>query len=155
MLGELSGARVLDLYAGTGALGIEALSRGADFALFVESRRAALGALRANLSELGLEDSSCVLPVPVERARPLLSPHAPFDLVLCDPPWADLPDALEALALLMQDSDLKSGSRVVLEHSAAQEPVIDAKAGVTLVTRRAWGDTAVSVFTSMESARNG
>lgn len=147
MLGDPSGARVLDLYAGTGALGIEALSRGAERAVFVESRRPALTVLKANLSSLGLLECSTVVGVPVERAAPMLLAHAPFDLVLCDPPWADLPRAASALSRVCSTVGLVSGARVVLEHNAADEPELDEKADLMLVTRRAWGDTAVSVFT--------
>jgi 16S rRNA G966 N2-methylase RsmD len=77
----------------------------------------------------------------------LVAAHAPFDLVLCDPPWADLPRAVRALARLCSTVGLVSGARVVLEHSAADEPELDENADLGLVTRRAWGDTAVSVFT--------
>jgi 16S rRNA (guanine966-N2)-methyltransferase len=154
MLGPLEGVRVLDLYAGTGALGIEAVSRGAARCVFVESRRPALVALRSNLASLALEETCLVLPVPVERAHALVAREGPFQLVLCDPPWADLPRALRALAVLLPRVGLESGSRVVLEHSSADDPVLDEKASLGLSTRRAWGDTAVSVFTMMEGGRN-
>src|SRR5262249_58893941 len=67
-LGDVGGARVLDVFAGTGALGIEALSRGAEHATFVESARPALAALRANLAALGIEGLARVVPQPVARA---------------------------------------------------------------------------------------
>lgn len=147
MLGDLEGARVLDLYAGTGALGIEAMSRGATRAVFVESRRPALAALRSNLADLGLDTTCVVLPVPVERASALVAKEAPFDLVLCDPPWSDLPHAIRALVDLLPYIGLVSGFRLVLEHSSGDAAVLDESAGLSLSTRRAWGDTAVSVFT--------
>ncbi len=147
MLGDLSGARVLDLYAGTGALGIEALSRGAQFSVFVEERRAALDALKKNLSALGLEEVSSVIPLAVERASSALAPHAPFDLVLCDPPWSDLAAAVRALGELCPILGLGPGARVVIEHSETDEPDPDPKSGLRSATRRVWGDTAVSVFT--------
>src|SRR5580692_6775643 len=98
-LGPLGGAAVLDLYAGTGALGIEALSRGAARATFVESARPALAALRDNLAALGLEGAARVLAMPVERAVTRLG--GAFDLVLADPPYAEtahVPRVIEALA---------------------------------------------------------
>src|SRR6185369_7871918 len=67
-LGDVTGALVCDLYAGTGALGIEALSRGARRAVFIESARPALAALRRNLADLDLDDAARVFPLPVERA---------------------------------------------------------------------------------------
>ena len=86
---SLAGARVLDLYAGTGALALEALSRGAAHATVVESGAEAVAALRANVHSLGLADSVRIVTTPVERAaaRPS-STDAPFDLVFADPPYA-------------------------------------------------------------------
>jgi 16S rRNA (guanine966-N2)-methyltransferase len=103
-LGErVAGARVLDLFAGTGALGIEALSRGAAEAVFVERDRAALAALRGNLDRTRLRDRATVVGSTV---RALLGRDdkngAPFDLVLADPPYrvegAELDEVLAALA---------------------------------------------------------
>ncbi len=86
----LEGARVLDLCAGSGALGLEALSRGARFAVFVESDRRAVATLRGNVRDLGLGTVAEVRPVTVAAAlaRPAT---VPFDLVLADPPY-DMPD---------------------------------------------------------------
>jgi 16S rRNA (guanine966-N2)-methyltransferase len=83
----LAGAAVLDLCAGSGALGIEALSRGAEYALFVESDRRAAGTLRANLADLGLAGVSALR---VASAGTVLAGPAPraFDVVLIDPPYA-------------------------------------------------------------------
>ena len=81
-------ARVLDLFAGTGALGIEALSRGAAAAVFVEDHPEALKGLRRNLETLGLLERSQVLPLPVAAAlRKLSARGAPFGLVFLDPPY--------------------------------------------------------------------
>jgi len=85
MLGDVSGARVLDLYAGSGALGIEALSRGAESAVFVERDAKALDALRRNLDATGARGA-------VRRedvARFLSRPEGTFDLVFADPPYDD------------------------------------------------------------------
>ena len=81
---ELSGARFLDLYAGSGALGLEALSRGAAAATLVDSDERALGALRANVRELGLPAE--VVGLPVERF--LAGPPRPYHVVVLDPPYA-------------------------------------------------------------------
>ena len=91
-LDAIDGARVIDLFAGSGALGIEALSRGADHATFVEQDRAALDALRENITTLGLGPDSSVIAGDGVR---FLTPTADYDLVLLDPPygfdgWADL-----------------------------------------------------------------
>lgn len=81
-LGSFDGLRVADLYAGSGALGLEALSRGAAEAQFVETDREALAAIRANIAALGAKAS--VSPVSAERLPPVAKP---FDLILADPPY--------------------------------------------------------------------
>ncbi|HVJ17495.1 MAG TPA: 16S rRNA (guanine(966)-N(2))-methyltransferase RsmD [Polyangiaceae bacterium] len=142
MLGDLAGLSVLDLYAGSGALGIEALSRGARSAVFVESERAALGCIRHNLSELGLEERARVLPVRVEVARKSLQEER-FDLILCDPPWAEIAAAwvqIERWVFLCLEPD----GRLVLEHPAASPP--GELQGSTLLAQRSWGDTGMSIF---------
>lgn len=152
ILGDVSGARVLDLYAGSGALGIEALSRGALHAVFVEAARPALACLRHNLESLGLRgEHSQVLPVRVAAAQRELRALAPFDLVLCDPPWKDVPAALAELTALAGAGLFAERARVVLEHSAKAPPSPPAGAGVgagTLLVadQRRWGDTGVTLF---------
>jgi 16S rRNA (guanine966-N2)-methyltransferase len=83
-IGSFDGLRVADLYAGSGALGLEALSRGADFACFVDQDPAALVAIRANIEKLGAESRSKILPRAVEN----LPPEPPFDLIFADPPYS-------------------------------------------------------------------
>ena len=90
ILGDVSEHKVLDLYAGSGALGIEALSRGASAAVFVEASRPALICLRDNLTTLGLTRVATTLGRRAEGAELELGRHGPFDLVLCDPPWRDV-----------------------------------------------------------------
>lgn len=114
---DVPDARVLDLYAGAGSFGIEAMSRGAASVTFVESARAALDALRANLGSLGIDAE--VRPVRVERW--LDGPHPEYDLVFCDPPW---PMPSEELAAVL----------------GALAPTLDPDA-VVVVTRRR-GDTS-------------
>src|SRR5918994_896853 len=82
----IPGARVLDLYAGSGALGLEALSRGAASATFVESARSALAAIRANLEAAG-EDAEVVSSEVVPWLRSAAERERTFDLVFCDPPY--------------------------------------------------------------------
>src|SRR3990170_4138560 len=80
-------ARVLDLFAGTGALGLEALSRGAETAVFVEEHPASLAVLRRNVESLGLSDRVEVLPLPVNAGlKKLAARRAAFDLTFLDPP---------------------------------------------------------------------
>lgn len=151
ILGDVSELAVLDLYAGSGALGIEALSRGSSRAVFVESARPALAALRDNLEKLGLGSDAKVLPMRVEAVRGQLERLGPFDLVLCDPPWRDARQALELLeslaAPLAGPGIFSATARVVLEHAAKDDIAPDGGAGALIAAdQRSWGDTAVTIF---------
>lgn len=150
VLGEVADARVLDLYAGTGALGIEALSRGAARAVFVENGRPALAALRDNLASLDLGSASRVVTQPVLRALEGLAAEGPFDLVLLDPPYAALAEAGRVLAAL-PGKLAAPGARVVLEHASRDAPPVPA--GLSLAFTRAYGDTAIALYTVDEAAR--
>ena len=135
ILGPLDGARVLDLYAGSGALGIEALSRGAASAVFVEREDAALGVLRANLAALGLEPAEARV-VRGDALRNASSAGGPYDLVLIDPPYR------LAAALGRELSEavvpvLAPGARVVTE-SDRREPL---ELNLPLTDERRYGDT--------------
>ncbi|HMR75903.1 MAG TPA: 16S rRNA (guanine(966)-N(2))-methyltransferase RsmD [Polyangiaceae bacterium] len=150
ILGDLEGHCVLDLYAGSGALGIEALSRGASFAVFVEESRPALQAMRSNLRALQLEAQSTVVAMAVERLTPRQLERGPFDLILCDPPWAKLEAAVAALGRVAV-GQLSSEGQLVLEHAAADAPVLPAALGLSLAQRRRWGDTGASFFARIDA----
>lgn len=142
LLGPLPrGSRVLDLFAGSGALGIEALSRGARHATFVEKERTALTALRGNLRALDLVDRTTV--VPADVFRDAMEPAGgPFDRIFADPPYgADLsgPTLLRAAAWMAEDGV------VVLEHAAA-EPLPEPPEPLALWKSRRYGGTIVSLF---------
>lgn len=141
---HIEGAAILDLFAGTGALGIEALSRGADRAVFVESHRPAARAIVQSLARAGLSDRSSV----VRGALPgaLDSLDGPFDLVLLDPPYDSdqASPTLSALAAL-----LAPGGLVVYEHRSRYNPP-ERPLGLTLTDRRVYGDTAVAFFVTLE-----
>ena len=93
---ELPDARVLDLFAGAGSLGIEALSRGAGHVTFVERDRAALAAIRANVAATGVADRTTVVARDVIAF--LAGASGPYDLAFCDPPFADVPVLSATLA---------------------------------------------------------
>lgn len=116
----MHGARVLDLYAGTGALGIEALSRGAGEAVFVEPDAQALAALRANLSALDLEARGRVVP---GTAKHFLESggEGRFQVVFLDPPFA-LEDAAESLRRLAAAGLVVPEGFAVVEHPAGTAP---------------------------------
>ncbi|HEX8309446.1 MAG TPA: 16S rRNA (guanine(966)-N(2))-methyltransferase RsmD [Allosphingosinicella sp.] len=110
-LGSFEGLRVADLFAGTGALGLEALSRGAAHCTFIERERTALAAIERNIAALGAQARSEVRAGAVERAG---SPGEPFDLILMDPPYGQ---GLEQIALerVERDSWLAEGGWVSIE----------------------------------------
>ena len=114
---DLDGARVLDLYAGSGALGLEALSRGAVEAVLVESAPRVLPVLRANVEAVGLPGARVVAgSVPTVVAAPAT---APFDLVLADPPYAvAVEEVLGVLGSLLTGGWLAPGAVVVVERSS-------------------------------------
>ncbi|MFZ5891667.1 MAG: 16S rRNA (guanine(966)-N(2))-methyltransferase RsmD [Myxococcota bacterium] len=142
ILGDVSDLDVLDLYAGSGALGIEALSRGAAHATFVENERHAIACIRDNIALLGLGAQSDLLVLPVERAPRVLATNTRrYALVFCDPPWSRVNEASAALAQFA--SLLTPAARVVLEHPAQDSPSI---VGFTREDERAWGDTGISIY---------
>lgn len=139
--GGWSGACVLDLYAGSGALGLEALSRGADTAEMVELARRALAALRHNAKVVGLPGARVVADR-VER-HVLASPAEPFDVVMLDPPYT-LADAAvsEVLANLVRRRWLASDALVVVERSARGDR-LTWPAGLEGLRERRYGETTL------------
>jgi 16S rRNA (guanine966-N2)-methyltransferase len=135
----IEGARVLDLFAGTGALGIEALSRGAAFALFVEEDASARGLLRRNIEALGLTGETRIYRRDATRLGPAL-PRERFGLVFADPPYGKgLGEA--ALAAAGGGGWLEPGAVAVLEERA--DAAITWPSGFEALDDRRWGDTAV------------
>jgi 16S rRNA (guanine966-N2)-methyltransferase len=139
-------ASVLDLYAGTGALAIEALSRGAREATLVERDRSALEAINTNIDTLGLRDQTRVITGDVSRfVGGLLPGSAPFDLVLADPPY-DLPaaDAAAVLAALAAPGWCAPDAIVSLERPH-RHPV-DPPDGWRTGWERVFGDTLIAFY---------
>jgi 16S rRNA (guanine966-N2)-methyltransferase len=138
---EIVGARVADLFAGSGALGLEALSRGAATADLFESSRPALATLRANVDALGLAPRAAIIPGALPAS---LASGPPWDLVLLDPPWRQ---ALEApvLTRLLALGRLAPDARVLVEHDARDEtPEAAARAlGLAVTDARTYGDTGL------------
>jgi 16S rRNA (guanine966-N2)-methyltransferase len=143
-------ARVLDLFAGTGALSLEALSRGARNAVLVEDQRAALEVLRRNLAALGLENKVRVLPIPVQRAlKKLAGQGEQFTLVFLDPPY-ERGLALKTLAALQSSGLLPPEAWIIAEHS--QRETLPVQVGkLTLSQCRRYGDTQVAFYQVREN----
>lgn len=140
-LGDLSGARVLDLFAGTGALAIEALSRGASFALLVDHAAGSLRVIERNLAALGLEDRTEVVRGDAVRVLRRLAGREPFDLAFLDPPYDSdrLPEALRALL----ESQLLTPDATVVVERAKRHPLAP-PVGVEVADERDYGDTRVT-----------
>jgi 16S rRNA (guanine966-N2)-methyltransferase len=132
---------VLDLYAGSGALAWEALSRGAARVVLVESAAKAIRAIRENAAALAVEDRIDLRAMPVARA--LGSIDETFDLVLLDPPYADVRTRAFEEILANAGATLRPGGVLALEHASADAP---APATLVLDRRRRHGDTTVSLF---------
>jgi 16S rRNA (guanine966-N2)-methyltransferase len=145
-------ATVLDLFAGTGALTLEALSRGAREAVLVEDQGAALGVLRRNLAALGLEDRTRVMPMPVQGAlRKLAAQEEQFTLVFLDPPY-ERGLALETLATLQGSGLLFPEAKVVAEHSY-RETLPEQVGRLKLSQGRRYGDTQVAFYEVRENSQ--
>ncbi len=138
MLADVGGARVLDLYAGSGALGIEALSRGAQSALFVERDRRAAATIERNLGLVGVsaavrrEDVLAFLGRPAEAA---------YDLIFCDPPY-DLGPRIAGRLAESLPAFLSENARIVTE-SDKRNPL---ELGLPLLVQRSYGDTQVGIY---------
>ena len=139
---ELEGARVLDLFAGTGALGFEALSRGARHCLFVDESAEARGLIRTNADKLGVIGLCKIW----RRDAADLGPCAPlpkFDLIFADPPYGKGLGE-KALISLVQGDWINAGGIVVLEE--VEKTVVAEVEGLTLIDERSYGDTKVRFY---------
>lgn len=148
MLGDVTDARALDCFAGSGALGLEALSRGAASCAFVERDRAALQALRANVAALGVGDRCSVRTGDARQAlRGDVAAGRQYDLLLIDPPYRMLDELLPALERLLRDV-APPGARLAVECAAGAEPLLE---GFRLDRRRRAGAATLSLFTRAEA----
>jgi len=141
ILPDVEGMQVLDMFAGSGAVGIEALSRGAAHATFIDQAKPALTVVRANLRELGLEDRATVLAGDAVTLGARHVPASPWQLVFVDPPYrSDLAvRAIQTLAHLAPDAV------VVVEHDRRNAPP-DALGSLVRTDQRRYGDTLVSFY---------
>jgi 16S rRNA (guanine(966)-N(2))-methyltransferase RsmD len=142
----LEGVRVLDLYAGTGALALEALSRGATWATLVERSRPALAAIATNIAALRVEAHVRVVAGVVERSMTAIAKDAPFDLVFADPPYAFFAsgEAARALTPLVGGGLLAAHALLVVEHG--KDDVSPAIRGLSLADARRYGDTMIALY---------
>lgn len=140
---RLQDARVLDLFAGSGALGLEALSRGSREAVFCDRQAEAARAIRANIQALKVQERTRLLRMDWARALALLKEEGrPFDLILLDPPYQM--EAGPVLDKLAASGLLGPEGMIVLEHAA--DAAVEAPEGLRLIRHRRYGDSAFSFF---------
>jgi 16S rRNA (guanine966-N2)-methyltransferase len=145
----VEGKIVLDLFAGTGNLGIEALSRGAKRVIFVEKGRQALRLIQTNLNEFGLANRSDIIPKDVHRAIGILKQRGEgFDLILMDPPY-EKGLIQRTLIKLNTHRIYHSDSMLVIEHNR-REPLPRVLYGWNLIRQQKIGDTLLSFLTIQE-----
>ena len=139
------GGIFVDMFAGTGSVGLEALSQGAKHVYFVENDRRALSALRANVSRCGAESQATIVAAALPRAVRKLPATQPVDVLFLDPPYAS--DLAEATLITLNDCSLLApGGLIVWQHAARRQPL--ALPGYTLWQRKRYGNTQLSFLTA-------
>jgi 16S rRNA (guanine966-N2)-methyltransferase len=145
-LGELDGMRVLDVFAGTGNLGIEALSRGADCAVFVDSHRESAETIRKNLEITGFADRARVVVQEAAGAlKRLERGESPFHLIFLDPPYHQ-GHTESVLEILSGSALVDQGTTIVAEFSS-KEKIPSSFGRLRETERRVYGDTAIALLT--------
>jgi 16S rRNA (guanine966-N2)-methyltransferase len=146
---RVQGARVLDLFAGSGALGLEALSRGAESAIFVECAKRIREVLGANIAATGFNDgrSRIVTGDALAALRGFEKERLTFDLIFLDPPYAS-PLLDRSLNILATTSLIESTSVIVSEHPKDNQP--KSVESLRILNTRGYGDTVLSLFVRVE-----
>ena len=150
VLGDLGNYTVLDMFAGTGSLGIEALSRGASRAMFIESDTECMSCLKQNLENCGFKSRSMIIKADaLEFIGSAPRTMGEFDLILADPPYgSDLPRlCLEAVS---NSGKLAQGGMLVVEHSSDDKPPAETGT-LELTKRKEVGQSGFSIYVNSES----
>jgi len=143
--GDISGQNILDLFAGTGSLGIEALSRGANSAVFVDNHRTSVTLINANINKTGFSDrSEVILADSFQALSKLADKNSCFDLVFADPPYGkdiaqQLLENISTLGLLAE------GALVIIETGGKEELPLNA-GNLRQIDKRIYGDTSLTFF---------
>jgi 16S rRNA (guanine966-N2)-methyltransferase len=136
----LEGARVIDLFAGSGAMGLEALSHGASYALFVEDAASSRAAIRRNIEALGLTGRTRIFRRDATKLGPIPAGLKPFDLAILDPPYGK-GLITPTLAALADGGWLEAGAHLVIETRTGE--ALELPEGFALADERTYGDTSV------------
>ena len=138
------GSSVIDLFAGTGNLGIEALSRGAGRVIFVEKDMSSVGIIRKNLENCGIGKEAEIIRMDVKKALPAIEKKdGHIDVIFLDPPYDQ--GLVDETLQLLGESPLMSGALIIAEHSLTEE-IKESYGGIKMIDSRKYGDTAVSLF---------
>jgi 16S rRNA (guanine966-N2)-methyltransferase len=150
ILGELVvGARVLDIFAGSGALGLEALSRGALECVFVEKTKKAAKVISDNIGNLGLDKKCRIMVMDALAPKGRLNAIKPFDLIFCDPPYnKGLANATPAL--VWEEGLLAPGGWLIIEHSPQEN--IAQTGELKRLDQRKYGQTMLSFFRNQKES---
>jgi 16S rRNA (guanine966-N2)-methyltransferase len=142
--------RVLDLYAGTGSLGIECLSRGAEWAEFVEQNGHVCRIIRENLAHTKLAERARVVQAPVARYLTQAKPERRYAIILMDPPYAD--PAIEATIARVAEADLMADDGLLVVGHSPRVTLADAYAGLSRIKFRRLGDSCFSIYEPQQGA---
>ncbi len=142
LLGSLDGTRVINLYAGSGAVGLEALSRGAGHALFIEHDPKAVRVIRSNIAGLGLGGAE-VRTERVDRALAHGPPAEPYDAAFADPPYPDSNESVTAMLRALYDHRWLVGDALVVVDRATRTGAFTWPVGLEEVKARRYGDTTL------------
>ena len=141
--GDFSELSVLDSFAGSGAFGLEALSRGAKRSVFVEEHAKTAQIVKKNIDTLSCAQNSALLVVDAFKATTAIAARGPFDIIFLDPPYKVVPEALFSyLCELANQGAINLNATIVFEHSATAE--FDAPAGFVISAQKKYGSTVVS-----------
>lgn len=143
-LGSLQGARVLDLFAGSGAMGIEAISRGARHAWFVDNSAQGQATIEKNLQLSGLADRATLIDASVTDVLPVLASQGPFDLIFLDPPYAKglAPATLERILAL----DLLAPDGMISAETGAKEVMPATLGNLEKTVEKRYGSTSIHLY---------
>jgi 16S rRNA (guanine(966)-N(2))-methyltransferase RsmD len=145
LMDKINNVNIIDVFAGTGNLGIEALSRGAKHAYFVESKREAIGLIRRNLDLTGLIDKATILDYDAEKAtKRLENEGVTAEVIFLDPPYRISVSFLSAVISSLSKHVLTTEGLLVLEHASKTEP--PSFDGLNITSTRKYGDTAVTFY---------
>ena len=143
--GEVRGASVLDIFAGSGAYGLEALSRGADRVLFIEKATECCDVIRKNMGLLGSSEKCKIITEDAFRGlKALCKDNKMFDIVFSDPPFG-MGMAKKTLIMISQYDILKPAGLLVVEHSAS-EKIPETEGNVSICKQKTYGDILISIF---------